>query len=107
VFWNDGAAAFSSERRTQVSDPADSPLAFSVIAPTPTRGFSFVYATARALQQVSVSDGARELGPLSTLAEVEGCTGLVAADLNGDGATDLGLARQGNLSVMKAILESL
>jgi VCBS repeat protein len=107
VFWNDGAGAFSSERRTLLSDPADSPQAFSVIAPTPTRGFSFVYAAAQALQQVSISDGARALGPVSTLAEVGGCTGLVAADLNGDGATDLGLARQGNLSVMKAILESL
>ncbi len=107
VFWNDGQGGFSSERRLDVNDPGHSPLAFSVLAPTPTRGFSFVYATADALELVSIADATRDLGGLSTLADVQGCTGLVAADVNGDGATDLAFAKQGNLSVLKASLESL
>jgi len=34
------------------------------------------------------------------------CSGIIAADVNGDGATDLVYAAGGNLDVRKAILES-
>jgi VCBS repeat protein len=108
VFWNDGQAGFSGERLSRVSDAADSPRAFSVLGPTPTRGLSFVYATADELRSVESLGAARDFGSPGSLPDVPGgCTGVVAADLNGDGATDLGLARMGNLRVLKAILEPL
>jgi FG-GAP repeat len=46
----------------------------------------------------------REFGPPRTLADLQHGSGIVAADVDGDGVQDLAIAASGNLSVLKASL---
>jgi hypothetical protein len=55
---------------------------------------------------VAATQQAREFEPAHLEVGRANCTGIVASDLNGDGATDLVYAAGGNLEVRKAILES-
>lgn len=107
VFWNDGAGGFSTDARSIVSGPVESAQTFTVLPATPARGVSFAYATAGGVELVAVAQSTRELAAPQTVSSIAGCTGMTAADLNGDGATDLALASQGNLDVLKASLEAL
>jgi hypothetical protein len=106
VFWNDGHGAFLSERVTRVSDLGDSPVQFTTLAATPARPFSFAYVTESALRLVTASSDPRRFEPPATLAPLEHGTGVVAADVNGDGATDLALTDSGTLGILKAELEA-
>ncbi len=56
---------------------------------------------------MSATGAPRQLDARQELLPLDGCTGMTAADLDGDGAADLVLARRGNLNVLKATLESL
>jgi FG-GAP-like repeat len=107
VFWNDGAGAFSNDARSVVSGPDESAQTFAVLPATPARGVSFAYATALGVELVAVAHSTRQMDAPQTISSIAGCTGMTAADLNGDGATDLALASRGNLEVLKASLESL
>ena len=110
VLWNDHHGGFSSADSTVVSG-ADSPQAFSVLPGTPdgpwapARPFGFAYVTRDKAQFVS-SAGAREfLPPVSLLDDLNGGTGIAAADVNGDRVSDLVIAESGKLRVLKAQLK--
>jgi hypothetical protein len=107
VFWNDGTGVFSSEARTVLVDRARSPQAFAALPANTLRGLSIAYATPFGVELVPVDAATRLPGEMVPLLELPGSTGLTAADLNGDGATDLVAAARGNLSVLKAALEAL
>ena len=106
VLWNDGLGGFSSADVTQVNDPADSPASFTTLRATPDRPFGFVYVAARgAVWIASASAGsARTFAAPRTLASMTGGTGIVGADVNGDGVDDLVVAADGNLIVLLARL---
>jgi hypothetical protein len=106
IFWNDGAG-FDGERRTLVTAPAVSAQAFAVLPSTSVSGVSVAYATEQGVELASLGENARELEGVRFLAPLSGITGMSAADLDGDGAVDLALAANGNLNVLKAILEAL
>jgi FG-GAP-like repeat len=105
VLWNDGAGGFVNLSPATVNAVADSPGQFSVMPATPSHPPIFVYVTEHAAFQVTpTSPGAREFAPPQALADLQRGTGIVAADLNGDGVVDLALADSGNLVLLKAKL---
>lgn len=101
ILWNDGAGGFSAERRSVIADRSVSPQAFAVLGDSGARGTQVVYATQTGLERVSIT-ATRALGAPEPLLPLEGCTGLTAADVDGDGATDLVAAARGNLHVLRA-----
>jgi hypothetical protein len=103
VFWNEGGH-FAVERRTLLTN--DAPQAFAVLKATTARHLSFAYVNPSGLSLVTASEQAHEFDPPELQVARPGCTGIVAADVNGDGAADLVYAADGNLEVRKAILES-
>jgi hypothetical protein len=103
VFWNDGGQ-FALERRTVLTN--DAPQSFAVLKATTARHLSVAYVNPLGLNLVVATEQTREFEPPQLEVARPDCTGLVAADVNGDGATDLVYAAGGNLDVRKAILES-
>jgi FG-GAP repeat len=105
VLWNDGKGGFSSASRTVINNAGDSPEQFTVLPGTPMRGLGFAYVTADAVL-VSAADMPRQFGSPLGLGALRNGSGIVAADVNGDGVLDLVLAASGDLSVMQAELVS-
>jgi len=106
VLWNDGAGNLSGDRRSVIGDRAVSPQAFALLSSSNVRGTTVVYATQTGLERVAITP-TRALGTPEFVADLVGCTGLTAADVDGDGATDLVAAGRGNLHVLRAGLETL
>jgi hypothetical protein len=106
VLWNDGGGNFSADRRSVIGDRAVSPQAFALLSSTSVRSTTMVYATQAGLERVAITP-TRALGTPEPVAELVGCTGLTAADVDGDGAADLVAAARGNLHVLRADLERL
>lgn len=107
IFWNDGTGQFSVDRRSIIADGAASPQAFAVLPANAARRTSVAYATPLGLERVTIDAATGAVGEPLPLLPLEGCTGLSAADLNGDGAIDLVAAARGNLHVFEASLEAL
>jgi hypothetical protein len=103
ILWNDGSGAFEGTRRTLLS--SDAPSAFAVLPATPARPVSVAYTTASGVYLVTATADARTFEPPRLLVDRTGCTGIAAADLNGDGAVDLAYAADGNLIVLRSSLE--
>jgi VCBS repeat protein len=119
VYWSDGLGGLSSELRSIIADPAAEPQAVTILPPAPALppraglivppspgGPSVVYATPSGIERVAIG-AERALSPAESLVSLDGCTGLTAADLNGDGAIDLAAAVRGDLRIFKAALEGL
>ena len=107
VWWNDGAGGFDTGRRSIVADRETSPRSFAALSATPAQNLTLAYATETELRFGTLSAAGRDFVELSPPLPIDRCTGMAAADLNGDGALDLTLARSGNLSVLAALLENL
>jgi hypothetical protein len=105
VFWNDRAGGFGLPQ--QVSAATDSPLAFTLLPPAPQRPFAtLAYATERAISFVAPGERPELAAPRAVL-ELERGTGLVAADVDGDGVLDLAAVDAGDLKIFKAQLRAL
>ena len=104
VFWNDGSGNFDAERRTILT--SDAPLAFASLKATPARRLSIAFVNPAGLFLIETAQQPRQFDAPLALVERADCTGVVAADLNGDDAVDLAYAASGNLNVLKAILEA-
>jgi hypothetical protein len=104
VFWNDRSGNFGPAQ--QVSALTDSPRAFSVLPKTPERAFAtLVYATEKALSFVAPFATGDVVAP-RPLPLVRG-TGVVVADVDGDGVHDLAVVDAGDLKVFRAALRPL
>lgn len=101
ILWNDGAGGLSADRRSVVADRSVSPQAFALVEDSSARGKRVVFATVAGLESIAIT-ATRALGAPEPLLPLEGCTGLTAADVDGDGATDLVAAARGNLHVLRA-----
>jgi len=104
VFWNDGSGNFDPARRTLLT--SDAPLAFAALKATPARPLSIAFVNPAGLFLAQAAQQPRQFDAPVSLVERADCTGVVAADLNGDDAVDLAYAASGNLNVLKAILEA-
>jgi hypothetical protein len=109
ILWNDGAGGFSPERRAQLTatslgDPA--PLAHAVLGASGARPLTFAVVNAEGLWLVAATQQAREFEPPRSFVSRDDCTGISAADFNGDGVLDLAYAASGNLTLLRALLET-
>lgn len=104
VFWNDRSGNFGQAQ--QVSAASDSPRAFSTLPKTAERPFAtLVYATEKTLSFVApAANGGATMPPPLTL--VRG-TGVIVADVDGDGVDDLAAIDAGDLKVFRAALRPL
>jgi hypothetical protein len=103
VLWNDGHGRFAREALAVVSPPGVSVQAFAVL-PAPAGRPALAYVTSAAAGLLTPGASARDFVSLPPLAPLERGSGIVAADVNGDGVVDLVVADSGNLKVMKAHL---
>lgn len=101
VLWNDGSGQFAAERASLIDTGMDSPQAFTTLRGTANAPFSFVYATKNSVVQWRYA-GARTFAAPTPLATLRNGSGIVAADIDGDGATDLAVADDGDISVLRA-----
>jgi len=103
VLWNDGRGRFSSEDATSI--PIDGEKARSFTA---FRGFDgsteFALVTEQSLRVLRPLGAARAFGDERTLGTLELGSGVVAADVNGDGIVDLAVADAGNIQIFHAEL---
>jgi len=106
VFWNDQSGGFGAAQ--PVSREGDSPVAFSLLPATPQRAHvTLAYASERAIVFVAPGAATPELAaPVAVAALLRG-TGLVAADIDGDGVLDLAAVDAGDLKLFKGQLEAL
>ena len=108
VLWNDGAGGYSSRDITFVSAAGDSPEQFTLIPATKGHPLGFAYVTDQKAVLVTTASTStstpRAFGPPRKLVDLQGGSGIVAADVNGDGVLDLALAASGNLSILQAEL---
>ncbi|MET0286044.1 MAG: VCBS repeat-containing protein [Polyangiales bacterium] len=101
VLWNDGTGRFASERSTLINSNGELPQAFTTLPRTETMPFRVVYATRGAVTQWRYAEQRTFAAPVR-LDDLRDGTSIVAADLNGDGATDLAVADDGDLHVLTA-----
>jgi hypothetical protein len=105
VLWNDGAGGFATAGASLVSAAGDSPEQFTVLPATALAPFAFAYATDQAAVMITTTPGARHFGAPRMVASLRQGTGIVAADVDGDGIRDLAVAASGNLRVLRAALQ--
>lgn len=103
VLWNDGTGGFSASRVSRLGSASDSPEQFTVLPATAQSSFRFIYVTDQAVTQL-VPTGPHQFGRPKVLSELRHGSGVVAADIDGDGVLDLAVADSGNVSVLKAEL---
>jgi len=106
LLWNDGHGRLSASHQTRVSDPADSPVQFTIVPPVPARPLAFAYVTRSELKLVTKGAELRSFDDAIFLADLEHGGGIVAVDVNGDGAIDLAITDSGTLGVLKAELKA-
>ncbi len=103
VLWND-SGGFSADSLTQIDDAAEAPQAFTLLPAGPERPLALAYVTKGELRLSRQGSMKRVFeAPESLLALARG-TGIVAADPNGDGVTDLVVADAGDIRLLKAAL---
>lgn len=107
VLWNDGSGTFSAGRATPVLDSATDARAFSIFRSTPGGPLRVAVVTKSELRVFESLAGARAFRELAYGRALADGTGVVAADVDGDGVQDLTVADAGNLRVLRAALEGL
>jgi hypothetical protein len=96
VLWNDGKGSFSASSTSVVNATADVPHGFASVQLAPSEPPALAYVTATALEIAHVDAKARTFATTKVATLLLG-TGVVGADVNGDGVEDLAVADSENL----------
>lgn len=103
VLWNDGQGRFSSEDSTSIATGGDNARSFTAF-----RAFDgstlFALVTEQSLRTLRPLGADRAFGDERTLGTLELGSGVVAADVNGDGIVDLAVADAGSTRIFHAEL---
>jgi hypothetical protein len=100
ILWNDGQGF--ATRSQAVLSGSDSPEDFTVLPPAGDRPLELIYVTAESVRQVATTATPRTFAAARTLGPLSRGTGIVAADVTGDGLADLVVVDSGHLGLMKA-----
>jgi hypothetical protein len=105
VLWNDGAGGYASDSVSSVAGAEVAPQAFALFRSTPTAAMQIAYATATRVNLWQAKPP--QAGPANREldGEFQRATGIVGADVDGDGITDLVVADAGRVRVLRAELE--
>ncbi len=98
VLWNDGNGGFSASSTSVVNATGEIPQGFAPIQLAPTEPPALAYVTHLALQLAHVDAKGRSF-KATPVAPLLLATGIVAADVDGDGVQDLAVADTENLVV--------
>lgn len=99
ILWNDGQGFVT--RSETLASGSDLPQDFTVRAPGGGRLPELAYVTSDSVRLVSGS-ATRVLAPARTISPLVRGTGIVAADVTGDGLLDLVVADSGHLGLLRA-----
>lgn len=105
VLWSDGSTRLAGARFERITAAELAPRAFAAFHPTPEASLEIAYVTEDQMRKLTAR--ARDVrtfedsGPLATLALA---SGIAAADIDGDGVTDLAVADSGAIDVLRAEL---
>lgn len=105
VFWNDGSGAFSQAKSASIATRDAVPQAFVIFQPTKSAPIEIAYVTSDRVHVLSVSPRTRAFSGAELELTLEAGTGITAADVDGDGVTDLAVADAGGVRVLRAELE--
>ena len=103
VLWADGDGGFGADGATSVA-AGEAPQAFTPFRPTPDSKPALAYVTDTALSLREV-EGVRGFGDPRRVATLASGTGVVAADVNGDGVSDLAVADQSQVRIVRSLLD--
>jgi hypothetical protein len=103
VLWNDGNGDFAGDGASPISLEGESAHAFTTF-----RSFdgetTLAYVTDLSVRLLRPFGGSRSFEDLGLAAELNRGTGIVAADLDGDGIVDLAVADSGSVRILRAEL---
>lgn len=102
VLWNDGAGRLTATSSTRVSDPAESPRAFTLLPATALFPLRLAYVTDDRLVLAAQAGEARRFEPPRPLATLVQGTGITSLDVDGDGVLDLAVTDGAGLHVFRA-----
>jgi hypothetical protein len=103
VLWADGAGGFGADGPTSVA-AGEVPQAFTPFRRTPDSKAALAYVTETSLSLREVAAGRRFSEPRRVATLFDG-TGVVAADVNGDGVSDLAVADRSQVRIVRSLLE--
>jgi hypothetical protein len=106
VVWGDGDARLEPGQIEDITPDGAVPQAFAAFRATPSAPQGLAYVTRDEVRLLRAERGARRFEDSGGLAPLELGTGIVAADVNGDGVTDLVVADDGAVRVLRAELEA-
>lgn len=105
VLYGDGSGGLDAAARVELDGLQGEPLAVSVLARHAGEPAVIAYVSATELHVLRATAGGRGFEDLGAIASLEQGTGVVAADINGDGLPDLAVADAGAVRVWLAGVE--
>jgi hypothetical protein len=104
VLWNDGAGNFAATNATSVAVRGENPRAFTHFRAPSDASVVLAYVSELGVRLLRSLGSARAFDDAGSVGELAHGTGVVAADVNGDGVPDLVVADSGSLRVLRAEL---
>jgi hypothetical protein len=105
VLWNDGAGGFSPDALSVAANVDDAPVAFSTLPNKDEHAPAlFAYVGADGLSLLRPGTEPHSFQREHVAVALAQPTGVLAADIDGDGIADLAVADQGNIRVLRAEL---
>jgi hypothetical protein len=106
VLWGEGDARLTPGQLEDLTPEGAAPQAFAVFRATPDAERALAYVTRDEVRLLRTAGDARRFEDSERLGALELGTGIAAADVNGDGVTDLVVADAGAVRVWRAELEA-
>jgi hypothetical protein len=104
VLWNDGAGGFGAAESSSVAVHAENPRAFTRFRSALDGSVVLAYVTEPSVRLMRSLGGERRFEDTGRVGELGHGTGIVAADVDGDGVPDLVVADSGSVRVLRAEL---
>ena len=100
VYWNDGHGGFDAQRSNVLSRTGDVPRGFTFVNVDAKTAPALAYVTAQSVVLSRLD--ARTVGAQDAIDSPKDATGIIAADVDGDGVDDLAVADSGNIVILLA-----